>query len=74
MFTGDTGSYHFMGIKISFPYTTESPVQGTKKPRKNACWISHSLIVVMYKRGVCVCVKGCSLLESCQLSETTVGG
>ena len=73
MFPGDTGSYHFMGMKISFPYTTESPVQGTKKARKHACWISHSLIV-MYKRGVCVCVKGCSLLESCQLCETTVGG
>ena len=27
MFTGDTGSYHFMGMKISFPYTTESPVK-----------------------------------------------
>ena len=75
MFTGDTGYER----KYLSP-TTQSRSCRTKKPRKHACWITHSLYnvqsccYVQAQRGVCVCVKGCSLLESCQLSETTVGG
>ena len=54
MFTGDIGSYHFMGMKISFPYTAESHVQDQDTPK--ACLLDISLTYCCYVQARCLCL------------------
>ena len=70
MFTGGHRELPLHGHENIFPVHHRVAPKAMK-----ACLLDISLTYCCYvQASVCVCVKGCSSQESCQLSETTVGG